>query len=370
MQKKIIALAVAGLVSGAAFAQSNVTIYGIMDAGFYSFSGNSERSTGISSSNYSTSRLGFKGEEALGNGLKAVFNLETAVSLDDTSSGWGSNRQANVGLTGGFGTALVGVQGSLSDNWAGGPTEPMGNMSARNLTGNTLGRFSNEKAKGISYYSPVFSGLQLAALYGTKQETDTYLAGDQYYIQVGAKYANGGLLAAVTYANLLDDAKNADDWTVGVSYDFKVVKVFAGYERSADVGTGANTLGTPASVALSTTSAPYTKLTAAADPVRTQTNTQWTLGVRVPVGANGGIAASYAVNKNDADDTDVKAWQLGYDHNLSKRTTVYANYMHIANDDLAKVTPNSRWHNSSTFTSSTAAGEDYNGFVVGIRHMF
>ncbi|MDR3221457.1 MAG: porin, partial [Candidatus Accumulibacter sp.] len=76
MQKKIIALAVAGLVSGAAFAQSNVTVYGRADASyaysktdFKKFQG-VENGLGIGGG---SSRLGFMGEEALGNGLKALF---------------------------------------------------------------------------------------------------------------------------------------------------------------------------------------------------------------------------------------------------------------------------------------------------------
>jgi predicted porin len=170
MQKKIIALAVAGLVSGAAFAQSNVTIYGIMDVGVYGFSGNDESSTGIQSSGLSTSRLGFKGEEALGNGLKAVFNLETGIDPDNKGN-WSSDRQANVGLSGNFGTILLGIQPSLSDNWHGGVSEPMGNISSRNIIPGVVGGFSNEKADAAAYYSPVFSGLQLGLLYGTKNDT-------------------------------------------------------------------------------------------------------------------------------------------------------------------------------------------------------
>lgn len=347
--KKFIVLAVAGLVSGGAFAQSNVTIYGIMDASVFGWSGNGESSTGISSSNYSTSRLGFKGEEALGNGLKAIFNLETQLTLDDKVA-WTSGRQANVGLAGNFGKIVVGTMGTMSDSWTFGLTSPMGNMSARNLIGNTLGRFSSEKATGVHYYSPVFSGLQLGAIYGTKQDTDTYSLGKQYYLQVGAKYDNGPFAGVLTFARLSDDADAAKDLTVGATYDFKVVKFYAGYERSADVGTsGSTTLkGT-----------------------RTETNAQWTVGARVPVGKAGAIIGSYAVNKNDADDTDVKGWQLGYDHKLSKRTTLYANYMRISNDDGAAVRPNDRWVDTPESGGfSKGYGESYNGVAVGIRHMF
>ena len=104
MQKKIISMAIAGLVSSFAFAQSNVTIYGVMDAGFSSYSydkgynsttglkdGRDARSTGVYSDGMTSSRLGFKGEENLGNGLKAIFQLETGVQLDskDGDGAWG-----------------------------------------------------------------------------------------------------------------------------------------------------------------------------------------------------------------------------------------------------------------------------------------
>ena len=82
MQKKLIAMAVAGLASGAALAQSNVTVYGIVDMAYIrgAADGASSR-TFINSGGLSGSRLGFKGVEDLGNGLKAVFNLEWGMDL-------------------------------------------------------------------------------------------------------------------------------------------------------------------------------------------------------------------------------------------------------------------------------------------------
>ncbi len=338
MQKKIIALAVAGLVSGAAFAQSNVTIYGIMDVGVYGFSGNDESSTGVQSNGLSTSRIGFKGEEALGNGLKAIFNLESGID-PDTKANWGSNRQANVGLTGNFGTVLLGIQPSLSDNWHGGVSEPMGNISSRNILPGVVGGFSNEKADAAAYYSPVFSGLQFGVLYGTKTDTDTDTTSRDYYYQLGAKYANGPFAAALTYARRneanFDDA--SQDWTVGATFDFKVVKLYAAYELSQDVGA-----------------------------TRSDDNAVYTLGARVPVTKAGTFTASYSQADNDVKDTDTSAWQLGYEHALSKRTTAYAAYMRLDNDDAGVAVPRSRYGSFS----GNSADESYNGFTVGIRHLF
>ncbi|HNO58064.1 MAG TPA: porin, partial [Accumulibacter sp.] len=124
MQKKLIALAVAGLASGAAFAQTNVTMYGVADAGYVYSRGSVANGavagtakpvfSGIQSGLLAGSRIGFKGEEALGNGLKAVFLLEYALNIDQnsgigTSSGL-SARQQYVGLAGNWGQLSLGRQ--------------------------------------------------------------------------------------------------------------------------------------------------------------------------------------------------------------------------------------------------------------------
>ena len=342
MQKKIIALAVAGLVSGAAFAQTNVTIYGVMDAGVYAIEGNNESATGVQSSGLSTSRLGFKGEEALGNGLKAVYNLETGINLDgagNETKGWGSNRQANVGVSGSFGTVLIGLQGSLSDKWHGDVSEPMGNISSRNIIPGLVGNFANEKADGVSYISNDFSGLQFGLLYGTKEDTDTDHTSRDYYYQLGAKYANGPFGAALTYAYRNEAEFNAasKNWTVGATYDFQVAKLYAAYERADDVGT-----------------------------LRKDDNAVWTLGTRVPVSKVGTLSASYSKARNDINDTDTAGWHLGYDHAMSKRTTFYAAYMRLSNDDAGVARPNARY---GTFVDTTA-DKNYQGFTVGLRHLF
>jgi predicted porin len=92
MQKKLIALAVAGMASGFAAAQTNVTIYGVLDAGYLYSSGNpgpgikgTNTFSGVANGLTAGNRLGFKGEEALGNGLKAVFTLEYGLSIDQNT---------------------------------------------------------------------------------------------------------------------------------------------------------------------------------------------------------------------------------------------------------------------------------------------
>jgi len=126
MQKKLIALAVAGLASTAAFAQTNVQIYGSLDYGYsYRFDARNALPGGSTAGYNSASqfnggqsagnRLGFKGTEDLGNGLKAVFLMEQGFNLEanDNNSTASSNsftytRQAYMGLSGNFGTVIGG----------------------------------------------------------------------------------------------------------------------------------------------------------------------------------------------------------------------------------------------------------------------
>ncbi|HNB79255.1 MAG TPA: porin, partial [Rhodocyclaceae bacterium] len=121
MSKKIIALALAALAPAAAMAaDSNVTIYGRIDYGFLSRSGDDNKAAGgtqfgrksrkneFEDGMAGANRIGFKGSEDLGNGLKAIFEVEFGFNGDETNATFNYNRHSWVGLTGGFGTVLGG----------------------------------------------------------------------------------------------------------------------------------------------------------------------------------------------------------------------------------------------------------------------
>ncbi len=128
MKKSLLALAVLGAFAGAAQAQSSVTIYGIVDTGItYTSKVATGTGTGskfaVNSGNIQGSRIGFKGVEDLGGGLSAVFQLETGFTNDNgglqgsdavTSSNL-FRRKSVVGLSGGFGTVLLGRQTDFED---------------------------------------------------------------------------------------------------------------------------------------------------------------------------------------------------------------------------------------------------------------
>ena len=172
MQKKIIALAVAAMASGAAFAQSNVTVYGIADmAGVVRDGEVGKTRYAVDSGVLSTSRIGFKGVEDLGNGLKALFTLEYGLRMDQ-STGIGAStdaqavaRQQFVGLTGGFGTAVAGhlQTTGLDFSVAGtalGSSTALGAMNV--VGGSTLVAATSRANNAVAYISPSFSGLTLA----------------------------------------------------------------------------------------------------------------------------------------------------------------------------------------------------------------
>jgi predicted porin len=132
MKKSLIALAALAAVSGAAQAQSSVSVYGIIDSGYLSTE--SERvainangvgklekfeSKGVGSSSSASSRLGFRGTEDLGGGLKAEFVIETGLAATNATVSTFNNRQSFIGLTGGFGALRVGTQYTAQHNLAG-----------------------------------------------------------------------------------------------------------------------------------------------------------------------------------------------------------------------------------------------------------
>ncbi|MDR1708953.1 MAG: porin, partial [Candidatus Accumulibacter sp.] len=224
MQTKIIALAVAGLVSGAAFAQTNVTLYGVADAAYvYGKIGNNKFS-GIENGQLSGNRLGVKGEEALGNGLKAIFTYEWAATIDGESA-LGAPRQSFVGLSGGFGTFSLGRQYSPSgsgylgatDPWGYGSISPLGQVldGSLNTSGVATTNYTNTSIVGtlgtggparwsnsVAYQSPNFSGFDFRVVYAfgeTVKDSTGDASKDAARFGIGGSYKNGPLFLTLIY---------------------------------------------------------------------------------------------------------------------------------------------------------------------------
>jgi len=367
MQKKIIALAVAGLVSGAAFAQTNVTIYGVADAGYVYSTGERQGAlnknanfSGINSGVLSGSRIGFKGQEDLGNGLKAVFTLEYALNLDaDEGVGTGStlkSRQQWVGLKSdklgqvalgrqyapGFGASVRAdaIESSSS-------ASPL--LILQTAAGATIQSSSNARLNNsVTYTSPKMAGFTASGIYSFGENTTTATAagngvstGNDGLYGVGLNYANGGLNVDAVYQKKDDSTstasqKDINEWMIAGSYDFKVVKVMATYQDLENKGT-----------------------TGTAD----LSNRVWSVGAIVPVFGKGAIRAGYADldwDRKNSGGSD--SWMLGYTHSLSKRTTLYTTYTRTDNDTNTV--------SAAGFSSTKAKGETNTVFTAGIRHTF
>ena len=374
MQKKLIAVAVAGLMSGAAFAQSNVTISGRVDVGYYaskvSGAGNAaDTKSGIQSGIHDGSRIGFAGEEALGNGLKAIFMLEYGLA-NDANNGIGAtnfasgntSRQQWIGLTGSFGTVTAGQIYTPSDDIGAYDSMDQTAFSPRMVmlrddrTGmwvdNTWSRWSNS----VKYVSPTMGGFTVAGIYGfaPTYETDTtaYNANtganqeQERGYGLGATYAAGPLSVSAYYDRVNDQnnakADNSKSTRLGASYDLGVLALQGTYEQ-------------------------FKRTDADADPRNDSNKTKvWSIGTTVPMG-NGLIRAQYSRLVGDfADnrDGDARGWGLGYDYNLSKRTMLYTGYTRVNSDDGVGYT----YHRDRT--TNIGAGGTYSGYGFGMLHKF
>ena len=380
MQKKLIALAVAGLASTAAFAQTNVTIYGLVDYGYsYRFDGKNLGSTSnlvntatpnsqsqLNGGQQSGNRLGFKGTEDLGNGLKAVFLLEQGFMLDtgmQQTSGSQFTRQAYMGLSGNFGTVVGGRLYTPHYTFVSG-LDPFG--------AGTVGRYNNVYStfpsatnvgslgdpvrvdNAVAYISPSFSGFTVTGAYSnnasTQENATSNSANNTVYAILG-QYNNGPIVAGINYHYIaagtsLSAVDNVQNVTVGGSYDFKVAKVMALYSWNdldyAILGTGNATLN------------------------------NYMLGVTAPFGKFTGKASYIYSDGNTSAGGDAQQLAIGLDYNLSKRTNLYSAYSWINNDDqrLAAVGDAS---NSGAYAAGNGIalpGVFQQGFQVGVRHSF
>lgn len=358
MQKKLIALAVAGLMSAPVFAQSNVTIYGLIDMG-YKWQGNNIDSgvgsrSAVDSGITAGNRLGFRGTEDLGNGLKASFVLETGLNGDRagyTGDGFG-HRQSYLALSGGFGTVALGRQYTPQHLWTA-AADPFGKGNVGSA-GNVLAqdaRLDNLAA----YISPTFGGFSVVAAITnshTGNESADNKGGtglrDVRVWALAPSYKNGPLFVGLNMHQARPNAQNVNTeaikvWDLIGSYDFGVVKVGALYGRRNTEDRRVD---------------------------RDVDITQWMVGVTVPVGANGKVLASYNHRKTDdenvAGDAKIGQWAVGYEHALSKRTSLYGAYAFQNQNSEQKALGN-----VSVGDATSGDGLGYRkGLAVGVRHTF
>ena len=291
MKKSLIALAVLGL-SGAAMAQSSVTLYGVADAGIGKIEAGSglaaplndasDKTEFISGSmmNNGTSRLGVRGVEDLGGGLKAGFQFETGLDLDDGgSSGAFWSRQANIWLGGNWGTFKLGRQ--FTPSYLTTATYELTGTANYSALGNTynyagIGLRANS---AFAYVTPNFGGFSAALAYVTK----TDLGADKAAWDLGLMYKNGPIGVGVS-ANKFSTSKT--NYQVGGKYSFGNFAVAASYTQASNA---AKAVRRGAGLGVSGT---FGAFTATLDLTR-DTKNEWT-GDKY---TNGVVELKYALSK-------------------------------------------------------------------------
>jgi predicted porin len=364
MQKKIIALAVAGLVSGGAFAQSNVTISGLFDAGLTNskIEGNTTSNTATYNNN-GTSQITFAATEDLGGGMKAGMLAETDLRGAGAMAGF----QHYVWIGGNFGTVSLGQRTNFTTTTAvtmqpfstamgGGYSTSFtrlrgGGFGAGGAFSSAVtGTFNNLPAAGtdlrdvrpngvLDYRSPSFNGLTFGLQFKPKNNdaTESVAASTANltgYTNLGANYNNGpmNLSFAHSKASNKGGALSGNDFVkhslIGGNYSFGPATIYAGWTRSkAD--------------------------TAAATSTDSQS---WNIALKYQVAGNISLAAN-VLRDNDklAANQDSNLTAIGADYDFSKRTNAYVRYQ------------------TGDYDKSAATGSGlgkFKGATIGLKHTF
>lgn len=318
MKKTLIALAAVAATS-VAFAQSSVTLYGVADAGIAKVTGTSTAFSSAGTLNNGNSRWGIRGTEDLGGGLKASFNFEQGVNLGDGSLAASSpvgapfGRAAWMSLSGGFGELRLGR--TLNPSFFAAATwELTGTANYSAVThqfGAVLGGIRNSSQ--IAYTTPNFGGFDATLGYILKANN-----GGNAKVDLNARYRSGPLAVGLGYNKVSGAERN---WHVGGNYNFGAFRVAGAWIDPAGAAKG------------------------------------FTIGGSTNVGP-------VALTLDIARDTEFKDtdFLLEAKYPLSKRTFVYAAY--LRDGGSAKVRA------ATQVGAGVAAGDNANGFGLGIRHNF
>jgi predicted porin len=344
MQKKIIALAIASALTAPAMAFAEATVYGQADLSIDRINdGNTNSGTSYNLVS-NESRIGLKGSEDAGNGMSVVWQVEAGIGMDtgNTTAGQLFNRNTYLGLSGaGMGTILAGrydtpykISTRRLDVFA--DTEAADN---RGLAGISMMGAGHDvrRSNSLVYLSPSWGGFSLAAgtTFGAENAPSgatkgtalslagMYEAGPLYATLAydSLKYGTVGDLAAVGPIAVNDEAKA---WKAGVGYAMDAITVNAVIEKpkfTQAIGGGSSS------------------------------STNLYLGGKFAISTTDAIKLAYTKRGDTSGATNnAKQYALGYDHNMSSNTTVYALYTKI--------------------TDNTAGAPDPSTISVGVKHSF
>lgn len=373
MNKKLVAVAVAGLLAAPLAAQAqtaNVTLYGRLNIDMEAVQGRAvdpnlpanaapvNRTVYRLSSN--SSRLGVRGSEALGGGLSAIFQIESSIN-GDSGGGTLAGRETFVGLQGSWGTFKMGNFLAPYDDihpiFGNVPTLTTSILStaalwAQGSQSQQNGGFDNRLGNSIRYDSPRIAGFLGSIQLSTNDTSNSSLAEQQrhaYVLSMGGFYSGGPATVGVAYqSNTKVRCITCDDWAFSVAgnWNFGIAKVGGVYERLDYDVTGGSL-----------------------------TRNFWGISATVPIGPGemyafygdagdgSGPAGTRVGQVNAGNSTGAAQWEISYTYALSKRTLSYVGFVQTRNDNNAN-------YNFNINPYAVVNGANANGFVVGLVHFF
>ena len=349
MQKKLIALAVAGMfaVPAAFAATSNVDIYGVLNVDVNRVDQDVNGVDNQVSVSSNASRIGFKGSEDLGGGLSAIWQIESGFTADEGTGNF-ATRNTFVGLKGGFGTILAGrhdtpvkLLGRSVDNFGDGMADSRNLLGSERFVGANV--FDLRPNNTIAYTTPDMSGLTAMLAYVTGTGTDNGLDNNDTDLwSANVVYANGPFMLGAGYEKHNTATNDEKIWRLVGKFTMADLTLGAQYDNaSSDIDSDNDHNG-------------------------------WGVFANYKLGAVT-LKANY-LSVGDAkgvNDSGAKQYTLGADYALSKRSTVYAYYAQIKNDRWAAYTLGQAAGVSDSATAVTGTWDaDPSVFGIGMKHSF
>jgi len=348
-RKTAIGLALMALYCGSAFAQSSITLYGVVDVGaqwnkkYASSTGQQESLWSVDSGYQSGSRVGLRGAEPLGGFLSAIYTLEGGFDTstgESTQGGLLFGRQAWAGLEGGFGTLVAGriptpSSGTGSfDMWA--AVDPFSAGFGVNQSGSTfVAANALREDNAVLWVTPALGGIKAAAGYSFNRGGSEAAPQDSNSsaVTLAASYRTGAFYTVLTYDILAypeagsasANAGYPDEKLLqfGATLDFKVIKLHGAWADQSNIS----------AVRAGVSIAPPTGIVA-------YDNQAWMAGVSLPMGRGSLMASyqyanacnvSYATGSGTANfEPDYAVWGLAYTYSMSMRTNIYLGYGQVS----------------------------------------
>jgi predicted porin len=317
MKKSLLALAALTAFAGAASAQSSVTLFGIADLSLRSTKTGSTTVKSLSQDGIASSRLGFRGVEDLGGGMRAGFWIEGAMNPDTGGTGQTWQRRSTVSLMGGFGEVRLGRDYTPSF-WNYTVFDPFGTNGVASMSNTVNSTFGSATTfvranNTVGYFLPAMGGV-----YGQVQVAAGEGATGNKYMGGRLGYSGGPVNVAAAFGKTYKTGAMVDDYTdvnVGGSFNLGFMSLLGQYSKR---------------------------------DYSTQNQKTMLIAATVPFGAST-LKASYVKSSGESAAKDAKQFGLGYQYDLSKRTALYATYGKL---------------------DKTGSASDVTAYEGGLRHSF